>query len=172
MQTTINFGGFYESLHDDIVERAKAYEIGAVDDNGEIDGDKLWEVDKAEWDSIKEEYSGEWLDMLNQELETDIKFVSLNSPRFYNYSTDVIVGDISQKDALKIFGYVRDNDLKCEVLQAVRDASTSGSGYSALYDYEDYFMREYRALLLQVVLDVIIAACDERYPFIVEDFGC
>jgi hypothetical protein len=48
MNIRIDFGGFYESYHDSIVERAMADSIGAVDDDGEIDGDKLYEVDRNE----------------------------------------------------------------------------------------------------------------------------
>lgn len=170
MNTTINFGGFYNSHHDDIIERAMAYSIGAVDDMVEIDHDKLFDVEKAEWDTVKEEYSKEWLDMLNDETGTNMKFIALSSPQFYNYNTDVIIADISRKDTIQLFTYIRNNDLKREVFQRMKDVTSNHSGYHALYYYAELFYKENRSLLLQVIIDVIISAMEESCPFIVEDF--
>ena len=170
MYSTVNFGGFYNSFHDYICERAVAYEIGAVDDDGEINGDKLF--DYNDWERVHNNYASEWLDALNSELDTNLKFVSLDSPKFYNYSTDTIHVSYTHGDALKLFKYIKDNDLKGEVYRIIKDRTTSCDGYHAFYKYADIFAKDGNGFLIEFMLDAIIDSLNADYPFVLDDFYC
>ena len=171
MDISINFGGFYNSHHEYIAEQAVAYEIGAVDpDTGEIDHDKLYEFN--DWSTVFLDYAQQWLDMLNSELDTDFKFISLDSPREYNFRTDVIYARASTADCLKVFKAVKEVDIKSDVYRIIRDRTTSSDGYAAFYKYGDIFEKENLHFLIEFMLDALLDSFNESYPFIKEDFYC
>jgi hypothetical protein len=142
INSSINFGGFYNSIHSDIIDTyIEDYEYD-------------WE--KVNYISTYENYSKDYIKVLNNILDTNISFKALNSPRFYNYSTDVISIEISKKDALKLFQYVRNEELKQEVFEIIKDSSTSKDGYIAFYEYKDFFKKDNLNILLECMLDVIV----------------
>ena len=67
---------------------------------GEIDSEALY--DFHDWPSVMNDYAKQWLDMLNADLGTSLSFMELNSPREYNFKTDVIFADIPDDDILLI----------------------------------------------------------------------
>lgn len=168
MDIFIDFGGFYNTWHDDICERAVAWQIGAIDEQGEIDGDKLFNFDQ--WGEIHSQYAEKWLDMLNSELGLNIKYCGLVSPRFYNYSTDVIAANITRGDCLSIVRYIRENDLKADFTRALKDRGTSRDGYAAWYTPSEFYLSENRDHFIRLALEVIIEHLNADYPFILEDF--
>lgn len=50
MNININFGGFYESLHDMIVEDKVAYAMDMLEIDGENDSDALYSIDSQLYD--------------------------------------------------------------------------------------------------------------------------
>ena len=142
INTNINFGGFYESIH--------SYIIDTYVEDYEYD----WE--KVNYRATYEIYAKDYINVLNNELDINISFKSLNSPKFYNYSTDFINVEITKKDALKLFQYVRNEDLKQEVINIIKESSTSKDGYIAFYNYEDFFKKENLNILIECLFDVII----------------
>ena len=142
IETKINFCGFYESIHSYI-----------IDDNIELN-EYDWE--KVNYKSTFEIYAQDYIKILNKKLDTNISFKNLVSPKFYNYSTDYINVEISKKDIIKLFQYVRDEDLKQEVFNIIKNSSTSRDGYVALYNYSDYFKKENLDILVECLFDVII----------------
>ena len=89
IKTTVNFGGFYNSIHSDIISTCVA------------DMEYNWE--ELNYEATYNEYSKRYIKVLNNILDTNIIFKALNSPKYYNYTTDYIVTDISKKDILKLF---------------------------------------------------------------------
>jgi len=169
MNITINFGGFYESHHGYIIDNAVAYEIGAIDpDTGEIDHDKLYDFN--DWDSVAIDYAQQWLEMLNSELDTEFRFISLYRPRQYNFSTDTITAHVEPNDLLKVFKAIKENDLKSDVFRIIRDRTTSCDGYAAFYRYGDIFEKENHHFLIEFMIDALLDAFNESYPFIKEDY--
>ena len=142
INTTVNFGGFYESIH--------SY---AIDNYVE---DYEYDFENVNYRATYEIYAKDYIKVLNNELDINISFKSLNSPKFYNYSTDFINVEITKKDALKLFQYVRNEDLKQEVFNIIKESSTSKDGYVAFYNYEDFFKKENLNILVECMLDVII----------------
>jgi len=166
----IDFGGFYETWHSEICERAIAYELGLIDDCGEIDDsqDKLFDFNQ--WGEIHAQYAEQWLDMFNNELDTNIKYLGLISPRFYNYQTDVIGADISSADCLKVMRFIRENDLKSELIRLIQNTVTHSSGYIPFYTWRDIFYRENRDILMRLAIEVIIESFNQNYIFALDEF--
>ena len=142
IKTTVNFGGFYESIHSDIID---IY----IEDR-----EYNWEV--VDYEATYKTYSKSYIKVLNNILDTNIIFKALNSPKFYNYSTDVINVEITKKDILKLFEYIRLNGFKQEVINIIKESSTSKDGYVAFYEYKDFFKKENLDILVECLLDVII----------------
>lgn len=84
MKAYIKFGGFYDSIHSDEIDwRAEAFEINWEDIN---------------YKETHLNYSESWVDRFNNETEFNLMFIGLDSPRFYNYSTDEIIVEVADKD--------------------------------------------------------------------------
>lgn len=147
INTTLNFGGFYESIHSDVIDNY--IELNEYD------------FESVDYKSTYKNYAKDYIKVLNNKLDTNISFKSLNSPKFYNYSTDYINVDISKKDALKLFQYVRKEELKQEVFNIIKDSSTSKDGYVAFYNYKDFFKKDNLDILVECLFDVIIENLQE-----------
>jgi len=170
MKIALNFGGFYQSWHDEIVEQAVAYACGLVDeDTGEVRSDELFASINS-WEPYFQQYAEAWVDQFNDEVGTSLEFARIDSPREYNFRTDAIMVDASNRDILRIFAYVRENLLKSDALEIARSITTSRDGFIAFYKYYQLFQRENRDLLAECLCDAIIAAQNNSYPWIVEDF--
>lgn len=169
---TVNFGGFYESTHDYIVERAVAYTIEkGVDEDGAIDYEVLANVPYETWKEAQNEYSKCWLDyILNNELDTSFEFEGIDSPRFYNYSTDVIIARYSEEDFKKVLEYIERESLNSKVDEHIKRLTTDSSGYVPFYNEDE--LREDNALYLQSMLDVIIDELHYGGRNYYEDFWC
>ena len=148
IQTTVNFGGFYNSIHSDIIDTYVA------------DMEYNWE--EVNYNDTYKIYSKIYIKALNNILDTNIIFKALNSPKFYNFTTDVIKVELSKKDILKLFKYIKEEDLKQEVFNIIKDASTSKDGYVAFYNYADFFKKENIAILVECLFDVIIENLQDR----------
>ena len=148
IKTTVNFGGFYNSIHSDII------------DTYVEDMEYNWE--NVDYISTYKEYSKSYIKVLNNILDTNIIFKALNSPKFYNYSTDTINVEISKKDILKLFKYIKDEDLKQEVFNIIKEASTSRDGYIAFYNYVDFFKKDNLGILAECLIDVILENLQDR----------
>lgn len=170
MNIFIDFGGFYHSWHDDICERAVAYQLGADNEYGEIDRDNDAFYQFNGWDEVHAQYADQWLDMLNNELGTKIHFIGVSSPRFYNYQTDKIAASISQRDQLTIMRFIRENDLKTDLMRVIKDQTTSRDGYCPFYSYKNIFQRDNWDLLIQMALQVINEYLSADYPFVLDEF--
>ena len=142
IQTTVNFGGFYNSIHSDIID--------IYIEDMEYD----WEA--VNYNDTYKIYSESYIKALNNILDTNLIFKALNSPKFYNYSTDFINVEISKKDILKLLKYVKDADLKEEVFNIIKDSSTSKDGYVAFYNYTDFFKKDNLDILVECLMDIII----------------
>jgi hypothetical protein len=173
MNISLNFGGFYESFHDDICERATAWAVGADDpDTGEIDSEALYSKN-IDWASVYTEYAQQWLDLFNDETGARLEFVRIVSPRFYNFETDAIIAECSRRDLLRLLDHARWLGIRDNVRERMRDLTQSRSGFIAFYSYEDLFKSENRDIFAQCVCDAIIQHESDAggYGFLVEDFS-
>lgn len=142
----IRFGGFYESLHSDRVDDA-AYD---TDDMGErIDRD----VPPKEFDAIRAEYGSNYVDFLNDQFGSSLKFMHVDSPREYNFSTDVFIAECSDDDFERIIDRANE-DYPSDLNRKIYDACTHVSGYIALNTIVELVAK--RDMLASVALEVLI----------------
>ena len=148
IETNINFGGFYYSVHSDIIDTyIEDYEYS-------------WE--NVNYTDTYKTYSESYVKALNNILDTNIIFKALNSPKFYNFTTDKIKVEISKKDILKLFKYVKEEDLKQEVINNIKACSTSVDGYVAFYNYADFFKKDNLDILVECLFDIIVENLQDR----------
>lgn len=155
MKTTIlNFGGFYCSIHSELAESmVKMYE-----DN---DGENVIEFEN--YSKLYAEYSKRFVSFLNELMGCKLKFISLESPRYYNYSTDNIVCNYAKKDFAAIKKYAKENDLQKDIENHIKDITTLKDGYWPFYEYSEVFLHENEDILIQCYLDVIIENSTENW---------
>jgi len=156
IKTQLNFGGFYNTIHDSIVEDAVAFDLGAIDECNENDWENEDLINFSNWSAYKTEYCKEWVKLLNAELGTEIVFTALDSPREHNFATDVIIAHITVKDTLKLFKMIKGVELKDKVFKAIKKHTTSYDGYRAFYKYADLFKAEHRYFLIEIMIDILL----------------
>ncbi len=136
IKTTINFGGFYNSIHDGNIEWA--CESFYSDDNGNCNWDTI--LDRVDFKQLRGVYIDLYCDLFsdwlkeNYNLAIKFKNISLSSPREYNFETDKILCDIDSAE----------NDLLINAMYAkpafldwVKDRTKSRSGFISFYDFDD-----------------------------------
>jgi hypothetical protein len=137
MELALNFGGFYHSIHDDLVD-------SFVDRNHDFDSEQEQEIDdhygtidfKKTYVNYSQKYLQELKSFLkDNQVEVNLEFVKLESPKEYNFKTDVIIVKISNEDQAKVIKFIK-KDFNQELLEYVKDVTTSYDGYWAFYSYE------------------------------------
>ena len=135
IKTQIDFGGFYHSIHNDVIVR----EIEAVicDDDGIIFDDCEYEVNfsKTHHNYINH-YCRLFEDYLINEYDLNINFKNLNlwSPREYNFETDSITCEITPAEHDKLTNHFRKDD---EFLDYLTEATKSYDGFISYYTIDD-----------------------------------
>lgn len=128
--TTIPFSGFYNSSHDKIIE--EQVDLYFSDENGETDYSHR---DFKDYKNVMKEYSEIYLDAFNdnfnEETGLNIKFEfdDLQSPREYNFSTDVIFATLNETDLTTLYSFVSDKYLQ----EAINNNFTLRSGFIPFY---------------------------------------
>ena len=136
IKTTINFGGFYNSIHDDNIEWA--CESFYSDDNGNCNWDII--LDRVDFKKIRGVYIDLYCDLFsdwlkeNYNLAIKFKNISLSSPREYNFETDKILCDI---DSVENESLINTMYAKPAFLDWVKDRTKSRSGFISFYDFDD-----------------------------------
>ena len=122
MQGVIQFGGFYESEH--------YYNVECMLDTYFDDND--YSHINIDYEAIYNEYGKMWLELFNFWMISEygvnlkIKFISINSPREYNYTTDNIEVEYNSKNLKKLI-----ND---EVIEYINNNSKSYDGFLSFYE--------------------------------------
>ena len=142
METIINFGGFYHSIHsmliDDVVEN-----FICTDNEGNFD-QKMY--DEFNWQEAHKKYCKEYLskfeDWLTDELELKeapkIEFKELISPSYYNFTTDKIEASISEENPQEICQAVLNSEDYSKLFhEYLKKRTTSEPGYISFYTYEE-----------------------------------
>ena len=136
MVNSLNFGGFYGSIHegyiDDMVENFFS------DKDGNVKPDSWEQVD---YKKLHKAYCVEFLDNLSEyilddyEIEISLNFKYLESPKFYNYTTDKILYSVNKRDYKRLYNKIKDNE---DFIEHIKNCTTSTDGYIAFYSFEDY----------------------------------
>ena len=112
---SLNFGGFYHSEHSETIEN-----------NIELYG---YDWEDVDYKKTNINYCKAFLNRLGEELQIDLNFISLDSPREYNYTTDKIFCSISKED----FKTLLDDYDNKELFNYIEEHSKSRSGFTSFY---------------------------------------
>jgi len=124
----LKFGGFYGSWHESMVDRMleNFYE------------DREYSDLDINYTEIFKKYSEQYIDIfsewLRDTIDTDfgIKFVSLQSPKYYNFETDTIEISIKKEVTLKNI-----NSYEKEFLEWLKNETTSCDGFISFFSLEE-----------------------------------
>lgn len=125
-ETTIPFTGFYESIHSSIIDDAIEYHFS--DREGYGLHKTPWELD-FNYRKAMEEYSKKYCNILSEELDIDLTYKDLESPKEYNFTTDRIFVLIKESDLIRIRESLSDEALE----EYVKDKFTDRSGFISFY---------------------------------------
>ena len=133
----LNFGGFYHSEHSE-----------NVDSKEEMFGYNWEEVD---YKKTYVNYCNAYLDRLSEELEINLKFIQIDSPREYNFTTDKIVCSISNKDFKALLNTYDNKGL----FDYIEEHSKSRDGFISFYSGCAAVKKE-KDIFLQYLFDYIL----------------
>ena len=148
----IDFGGFYESIH--------THYIDTYIDDLNIN----WEY--VDYKKTYENYSKCFVDYLNFSLNMKLKYVELDSPKYYNYTTDKIIVSINEIDKYNLIQKYRNDN---EFVEWVNEASASKSGFISFCSGIDNLINE-QELLLEYIFTYILWN-EEEYEFVLQDIN-
>lgn len=160
INTNINFTGFYESIHSDFIENAiESY----YQDDYELNYDSI--SDKINYDAIYKNYivdfTNDFKDWIQDNYPINPSFCNLKliSPKYYNYSTDVINCDINESDAISMHNFFKDDK---EFLSFLKDRTKSYSGYISFYTFEDALANK-NDILSDYILEFLVRKFEDNY---------
>jgi len=130
METTIPFDGFYNSIHDENLNRA-------VDDLfSDSRGDsvdklvqKFWSEDSMDWGAVHNAYVKEYVKDFGERFKLAVIFEVMVSPKEYNFTTDRIFCKIELTEVTKMFNAVDKKVLD----EAIAANFTSYDGFISFY---------------------------------------
>tara|TARA_R110000764_G_scaffold192414_1_gene277655 strand:- start:445 stop:951 length:507 start_codon:yes stop_codon:yes gene_type:complete len=134
---SLNFGGFYHSQHSENIEN-----------NIESYG---YEWDEIDYKKTHLNYCNSYLNRLSEDLEINLKFIQLDSPREYNFVTDKILCSISEND----FNTLLDVYDTKELFNYIEEHSKSRDGFSSFYSGYAAVKKE-KDIFLQYLFNYIL----------------
>lgn len=132
----LNFGGFYDSIHSDIID--SQIEKDGSDDHGYYN----WENDLTNYQETNKNYAEAYIEIIKKylsenDVKVDIDFIKIDSPAYYNFATDLIIIKILSKDhQKKIIKFVK-SKFKKELAEYIKDTTTSRDGYMSFYTQKE-----------------------------------
>jgi hypothetical protein len=160
INTNINFMGFYESIHSYFIDQA--IESYFSDDDGNFN-DK--EAENVNYKTIHDSYIKDFTDDFegwikdNYPLTPSFCNLKLISPKYYNYSTDVINCDMQKSDVISMNNFFKDDK---EFLSYLKDRTKSSSGYISNYSYDDALNNK-NDILIDYILEFLVRKFEENY---------
>lgn len=124
----IPFDGFYQSRHDAALDHM--LEIEAEEGNFDFDDD----YQNIDFATAHQNYAKEYAELVINELEIDAKFESLDSPQFYNYSSDRVFIELTESQTKDLINKVLNDQENREFFsELLKDRFTSCDGFISSY---------------------------------------
>ena len=168
LNTSINFGGFYESYHssniDTIIEGFIEYDN---ESNNTEKSENDYDINyKAMHNEYIKSYVSVFSDYIKENHDLNITFFTptLWSPREYNFNTDVIDCQISDYDFKQLKTvFLKDSEFHTYL----KERTKSYDGYQSHYTY--YSALDNNEILSQFILDYILELSNNEYPFYMDN---
>lgn len=151
----LSFNGFYGSNHSDNIDSMVENYFNEEDDLEKYDID---------YKIIFNEYSRKWLNCFNEWLQDEnyikgnLRFLSLNSPTYYNYDTDRIEIKINNSDAAKIIKLLRKDS---DFISYLTEKTISRDGYISFYTFHDVWDNK-DDILVSFCLDYLSSMFEDK----------
>ena len=126
------FSGFYNSIHDSVIDSALEYQSECYADSDKANDIILDALNVNHYDKIREALSKVFVEGVNElfwyeyDINLGLEFESLKSPKFYNYSTDEIYCYVAND---KINELVALLDNENDFIKALKDKYQSHDGF-------------------------------------------
>ena len=154
----LNFGGFYYSIHSDLMDS----ELETILETEDLTYDNI--SDYISWKDIHLEYSKRLVDVFNNKFDLSLKFEELIQPREYNFHTDQILIEMSMQD----YNFLWLNTDQTSIQLKVQDATTAVSGFMPLYNSSEIL--DEPQFIAEFLLDILME--DENiYDWFYDDNG-
>jgi|10_taG_2_1085330.scaffolds.fasta_scaffold103462_2 hypothetical protein len=154
IEFALNFGGFYNSIHSSNVD----CQIESYYEDGNY---PEYEFDNIDFKKTHINYSKDFIDNLNTELDLNLEFTELDSPKFYNFETDKIICLISLKEFKELTTkHLADNNF----IDYVNENSKSYDGFMSFYSGIDEVKKE-DSILLQYLFQYLLKDIEIEYPY-------
>lgn len=150
----IPFSGFYDSIHNSLIDDAEGQLFSDYDGNGDINQGLLSRfINNVDYKKVFIGYARTYTESFKDDFNIpSLKFISLESPKSYNYSTDKIECSISRADIRRIYKNIDKKVLS----DFVTEHCTSRIGFHSFYSpdlkswgYVDNWEYAQLALLIQ-----------------------
>lgn len=159
-KVSIAFGGFYESIHMHNIDSS----IECLNSDNEYPEYNFDNVNykKTHLNYIKS-YCYHLTDFIKSEYNIDMSFnnLELDSPKYYNYSTDKILANIPANQIKELNSLMIKDALFLEYL---KERTKSYSGYFSFYTYETALNNKDN-ILIDYVLEFICDKFNENFYF-------
>ena len=148
----IDFGGFYHSIHSDVIDNKIEYFENI-------------NFDSVNYKETCNSYCIEFIESINDMLELNLKFIKIDSPKFYNFTTDKIEAEINEND----FNKLKDTYLNSnEFIDYVNENSKSYDGFISFYNGFNEVIKEDEILLQYMFNYILKEYADEIENYIFE----
>lgn len=152
---SLEFGGFYQSIHEEVIEmNAGIYCLQHDCDLQECGDECQPDIDYAK---TRINYCKAYLQKLEEYIQNEyeigliLKFKELKSPREYNFSTDTIILDTGSFEQLgNLVKYLYKNEP--DFAETLRDITIEKSGYYPCYNHNE-LMANKDNMLFKCALD-------------------
>lgn len=132
MEIFIDFGGFYESIHSQSIDwRIETDQEYYLENIEEATNDIF---DSVDWKATHFNYGQAYVDMINNELDLDLRFNGINSPKYYNFTTDKIKAYLSRENQVNLYN---EYSYKNEFIEWAKPHFTARDGYIPYYESLD-----------------------------------
>lgn len=155
IQFNLDFGGFYESIHEWHIENKllDLYNFANDTDQEDFYDDVLSNFrDSINYNEVQNQYCTQWLNHFNMNFNTWFTFKGIDSPKYYNFETDTIICEVSEGYIDDIINFKDDN-----LVDFINEVSRSCSGFTSFYEGWDQvitnkavFMNYYTRWLLSI----------------------
>ena len=152
----LNFGGFSDSIHSDLIDT----EIESILETENLEYDQI--CDYIDFKAIHLEYSKRLVLDFNDNFDLNLKFEQLIQPKEYNFTTDIIIVEMSMQDYNYLFLDTDQDELKNKITKA----TTNRDGYLAFYNYSE--MLDEPQFIAEFLLDTLMKD-DDNYDWFYED---
>jgi len=147
IETTINFGGFYHSIHDGNIESM----IESSYDGGNYPEYHFDNIDhKKTEQSYIEDYCSKLTNYILNEYGITINFKDLKiwSPSEYNFNTDKIDCFVSKSQSNKLTNHFKKND---DFLKFLKDRTQSCDGFWSFYTFDEALSNKDNKLIMYLL---------------------